>query len=62
MYTTTNKLQFDELCLEPIDEQLSTTKRIIFTLCASNRTEQNWLYDQQVTLLLVFSLHFSSFF
>ena len=42
LYTTTNKIHFDELCLE------GKNKKIIFTMCDDNRIEQNWIYDRKV--------------
>ncbi|CAF1587568.1 unnamed protein product [Didymodactylos carnosus] len=54
MYTTTKKLQFDELCLEPDDEHTGKQeeRKILFTVCEDNRQEQNWLYNEETNQLV----------
>ncbi|CAF1159350.1 unnamed protein product [Rotaria sp. Silwood1] len=51
LYTTTNKIHFDELCLEPADGKPTANRDIIFTICSDDRQEQNWEYDQQTLQL-----------
>ncbi|CAF1124685.1 unnamed protein product [Adineta ricciae] len=50
LYTTSNKIHFDELCLEPNPEKASN-QDIILTLCNDERNQQNWEYDQQTSQL-----------
>ncbi|CAF1248479.1 unnamed protein product [Rotaria sordida] len=47
LYTTTNKIHFDELCLEPGEGKSTANRNIIFTICMNDRKEQNWEYDEQ---------------
>jgi hypothetical protein len=51
LYTTTNKIHFDELCLEPSEDKTTANRNIIFTLCNDDRKQQNWKYNEQVILL-----------
>jgi len=51
LYTTTNKIHFDELCLEPADAKPKTNRNIIFTMCIDDRIEQNWEYDEKTLQL-----------
>ncbi|CAF1339293.1 unnamed protein product [Adineta steineri] len=50
LYTTTNKIYFDEMCLEPSDEK-TTNRKIIFTMCQDDKFEQNWEYDEKTLQL-----------
>ncbi|CAF1630413.1 unnamed protein product, partial [Didymodactylos carnosus] len=53
MYTTTKKLQFDELCLEPNDQQTTDKqRRILFIICEEYRQEQNWNYNEETNQLV----------
>ncbi|CAF1000536.1 unnamed protein product [Rotaria magnacalcarata] len=51
LYTTTNKIHFDELCLEPGDGKPTANRNIIFAMCTDDRIEQHWEYDQQTLQL-----------
>jgi hypothetical protein len=61
LYTTTNKIHFDELCLEPTEEKVASNRNIIFTMCNDDRKQQNWKYNEQVKLFLLSKFKKKSF-
>lgn len=48
LYTKSNKIHFDELCLEVGDTKTNGMRNIIFVICEDDRIQQNWIYDQEV--------------
>ncbi len=61
LYTTSNKIHFDELCLEPSKDKQTTNKNIIFTMCADDQKQQNWIYNEQVWSIRYFFQSYFSF-
>ena len=53
LYTTGNKIHFDEYCLEPANGKPNTNRNIIFDACGDEQTEQNWKYNEQVCVLII---------
>lgn len=51
LYTTNNKLYFDELCLEPQHGKPNSVRNIIFTMCDQNNRQQNWKYNEATSQL-----------
>ncbi|UJR29867.1 hypothetical protein I4U23_017415 [Adineta vaga] len=50
LYTKSNRIHFDELCLEPNSDKTSN-QDIILAMCVEDRIEQKWEYDQQTSQL-----------
>lgn len=51
IYTTTNKIQFDELCLEVGNSKTKGFRSIVFVNCQRDRKDQKWIHDDETSQL-----------